>query len=32
MKEGCPNEFETAYAPDRLEIVYFDYCYNQEIY
>jgi len=32
MKEGCSNEFETAYAPDRPEIVYCEKCYNQEVY
>lgn len=32
MKDGCVNEFETSYAPDRLEIVYCEECYNNEIY
>jgi len=32
MKEGCTNEFETFYAPDRPEIVYCESCYNKEIY
>ncbi|MEI6580775.1 MAG: hypothetical protein WCO07_01240 [bacterium] len=32
MKEGCKNEFETAYAPDRPETVYCEQCYNAEIY
>jgi len=32
MKEGCTNEFETSYAPDRPEIVYCENCYQQEIY
>lgn len=32
MKEGCINEFETSYAPDRPEIVYCEQCYQQEIY
>jgi len=32
MKEGCSNEFETAYAPDRPEIVYCEKCYNAEVY
>jgi hypothetical protein len=32
MKKDCPNEFETAYAPNRPEIVYCEECYNQEIY
>ncbi len=29
--EPCPNEFETAYAPERPEIVYCEECYNQEV-
>ena len=29
---GCPSEFETSYAPDRLEIVYCEKCYQQEVY
>ena len=32
MKENCPNEFETSYAPNRPEIVYCEKCYQQEIY
>lgn len=32
MKEGCNNEFETSYAPDRPEIVYCEKCYQSEIY
>ncbi|MFA5827189.1 MAG: hypothetical protein WC839_01660 [Candidatus Paceibacterota bacterium] len=32
MKENCNNEFETAYSPDRPEIVYCENCYNNEIY
>jgi hypothetical protein len=32
MKEGCTNEFETSYAPDRPEIIYCETCYQQEIY
>ena len=32
MKEGCENEFETSYAPDRPEIVYCEGCYQKEIY
>ncbi|MFA5936918.1 MAG: hypothetical protein WC822_03505 [Candidatus Paceibacterota bacterium] len=32
MKEGCENEFETSYAPDRPEIVYCEKCYQQEVY
>ena len=32
MKEGCNNEFETSYAPDRPEIVYCEKCYQAEVY
>ena len=32
MKKGCNNEFETSYAPNRLEIVYCEKCYQQEVY
>ncbi|HAS80841.1 MAG: hypothetical protein UR25_C0004G0064 [Candidatus Nomurabacteria bacterium GW2011_GWE1_32_28] len=32
MKEGCQNEFKTSYAPDRLEIVYCEKCYQREVY
>lgn len=32
MKEGCSNEFETTYAPDRPEIIYCEKCYQNEIY
>ncbi len=32
MKEGCNNEFETSYAPDRSEIVYCEKCYQNEVY
>jgi hypothetical protein len=32
MKEGCINEFETSYAPDRSEIIYCETCYQKEIY
>ena len=31
MKEGCMNEFETSYAPERPEIVYCESCYQQEV-
>jgi hypothetical protein len=31
MKQGCANEFETSYAPDRPEIVYCESCYNNEV-
>jgi hypothetical protein len=27
----CPNEFETSYAPDRLETVYCEQCYQAEV-
>ena len=32
MHEGCTNEFETSYAPERPEIVYCEECYKGEIY
>jgi len=32
MNEGCTNEFETSYAPDRSEIVYCESCYQKEVY
>ena len=32
MKEGCNNEFETSYSPERPEIIYCESCYNKEIY
>jgi hypothetical protein len=32
MNKECNNEFETSYAPDRLEIVYCEKCYQQEVY
>ena len=28
----CNNEFETAFAPDRSEIIYCENCYNKEVY
>lgn len=28
---SCQNEFETSYAPDRLEKVYCEQCYQQEV-
>ena len=28
----CNVEFETAYAPDRPEIIYCEKCYQQEVY
>lgn len=32
MHEGCTNEFETSYSPDRPEIVYCENCYQKEVY
>lgn len=32
MKEGCQNEFETPYAPERPETVYCERCYQNEVY
>ncbi|MFA6515219.1 MAG: hypothetical protein WCT42_03060 [Candidatus Paceibacterota bacterium] len=32
MHEGCVNEFETTYAPERKEIVYCKDCYQKEVY
>ncbi len=32
MKNGCPNEFETSYSPERSEIIYCEKCYQQEVY
>ncbi len=32
MKEGCNNEFETSYSPERPEIVYCEKCYQSEVY
>ncbi|KKQ07732.1 MAG: hypothetical protein US18_C0009G0011 [Parcubacteria group bacterium GW2011_GWB1_36_5] len=32
MNKGCQNEFETSYAPNRLEIIYCDSCYKKEVY
>lgn len=29
--KSCSNEFETSYAPDRLEMVYCEQCYQQEV-
>ena len=28
----CSNEFETAYAPERKELVFCEKCYNSEVY
>ena len=30
-KEGCSNEFETTYAPERKEVVYCKECYQKEV-
>jgi len=32
MKEGCKNEFETPFSPERLEIIYCKSCYQKEVY
>ncbi len=32
MKDGCTNEFETTYAPERPEIIYCEKCYKNEVY
>lgn len=32
MKEGCTNEFETTYSPDKPDIIYCESCYQKEIY
>ena len=32
MKEGCNNEFETTYDPNKPEIIYCEKCYQQEVY
>ena len=32
MEEGCHNEFETTYAPERPEKVYCERCYQREVY
>ncbi len=31
MKEGCANEFETSYSPERPEVVYCESCYQAEV-
>lgn len=31
MKEGCNNEFDTSYAPERPEIIYCESCYLNEV-
>lgn len=32
MREGCENEFETTFSPEKPEIVYCEECYKKEIY
>src|SRR3989344_7914376 len=32
MNEGCANEFETSYAPERPEKIYCESSYNKEVY
>lgn len=32
MNQGCSNRFQTAYSPERREIVYCEECYKQTIY
>ncbi|MES2023866.1 MAG: hypothetical protein V4439_04235 [Patescibacteria group bacterium] len=32
MNNGCKNEFETSYAPERPEIIYCEQCYQKEVY
>ena len=32
MKEGCTNEFQTTYAPERPEVIYCESHYQQEVY
>lgn len=32
MNEGCENEFETPYAPERPEKIYCEDCYNKALY
>lgn len=31
MHEGCENQFDTTYSPDRTEIVYCEKCYQQTV-
>ncbi len=31
QKPGCPNTFVTTYAPERLEVIYCESCYQQEV-
>ena len=32
MNQGCHNQFETTYAPNRSEIIYCRDCYQKEVY
>jgi hypothetical protein len=32
MKEGCTNEFETSFSPERPETIYCERCYQNEVY
>jgi hypothetical protein len=32
MKEGCSNEFETTYGPNKIDTINCEACYNKEIY
>ncbi len=32
MKKNCSNEFQTAYSPDRQEIIYCDQHYKEEVF
>jgi hypothetical protein len=31
MNEGCQNEFETSYDPERSEIIFCESCYNKTV-
>jgi hypothetical protein len=31
-ENSCDNEFETPYAPERIEKIYCESCYNKEVY
>lgn len=31
MKEGCKNDFDTPYEPNRKEVIYCESCYQQEV-
>jgi Zn ribbon nucleic-acid-binding protein len=31
MNSGCQNDFQTSYSPERMEIVYCESCYQQEV-